>query len=76
MSNRDPQHNYIFELLGVVEFKIPRSLNWLQQNISSDCEWQILTVDPNFWVLNFEYLMQENNQIYYNEINDGPFNNY
>jgi hypothetical protein len=41
MSDRDPQHNYIVELIGVVEFNIPRSLNWLQQNISSDCEWQI-----------------------------------
>jgi hypothetical protein len=60
MSNRDPQNNYIIELLGVLEFNIPRSLNWLQQNISSECEWQILTVDINFWVLNFEYIMQKN----------------
>jgi hypothetical protein len=53
MSIRDPQHNYIIELLGVIEFNNPRSLNWLQQNISSDCEWQILNGDPNFWVQNF-----------------------
>jgi hypothetical protein len=46
------------------------------QNISSDCEWEILIGDPNFWIQNFEDLMQKNNQIYYNEINNGPFNYY
>jgi hypothetical protein len=76
MSIRDPQHNYVIELVGVVEFNTPRSLNWLQQNISSVCEWEILIGDPNYWVQNFEYIMEKNNQIYYNEINDGPFNNY
>jgi hypothetical protein len=50
MSDRDLQHNYIIELLGVIQFNIFYSLNWVRNVISSDCEWQTLTVDPNDWV--------------------------
>jgi hypothetical protein len=76
MSIRNPQNNYIIELLGVVDFNIPCSLNWVRNVISSLCEWQTLIIDPNVWVHNFEYLIQRNNQIYYNEINDVAFNHY
>jgi hypothetical protein len=39
MSIINPQNNYIVELLGVVEFNIFCSLNWVGNVISSDCEW-------------------------------------
>jgi hypothetical protein len=65
MSIRDRQNNYVVELIGVLEFNIPRSLNLVRNVIFSLCEWQTLIIDPNVWVYNFKYLMQRNNQIYY-----------
>jgi hypothetical protein len=39
MSIRDLQNNYVVELIGVIEFNIFCSLNWVGNVISSDCEW-------------------------------------
>jgi hypothetical protein len=39
VSIRNPHNKYTVELMGVVEFDEPYSLNWLQQNIFPLCDW-------------------------------------
>jgi hypothetical protein len=74
MSVEPNKYNkYNSELVGIIEFYYPQSLNWVQQNICFHADWDILITQPNVWIHNFENDMQRNNTVFQDEINDGPY---
>jgi hypothetical protein len=73
MTIREDNNNYNFELVGIIEFDFPSSLNWVQNRISANAIWDTLIIDPNQWVQNFQQIMEGNNRLFYDDINDGDF---
>jgi hypothetical protein len=65
-------NKYNTELVGIIEFNYPQSLNWIQQNICFHADFGILT-SPNVCIYNFENNIQRNNIAFQDEINDGWF---
>jgi hypothetical protein len=63
--------NNNYRLVGIIRFDKPSSLNWLQQNISPNANWQILIKNPNVWIRDFKNNMRHNFNIenYWEEIN-------
>jgi hypothetical protein len=51
---RDGKNHYNVELRGVIEFDVPRSLNWHNHNISAIANSSVLLADQNQWVEDFE----------------------
>jgi hypothetical protein len=66
-------NKYNTELIGIIEFNYPQSLNWVKQNICFYADWSILTTSLNVWIYNFENDMQQNKIAFQDEINDGLY---
>jgi hypothetical protein len=66
-------NNHSYELIGVIEFDLPQTKNWVQQNVCFIAEWDVLDIPPNVWMQGLKNDAQQNNIIFHDEINDRPY---
>jgi hypothetical protein len=53
-SVRNNHNNLTLVTTGIIIFNVPRSLNWLHQNISTNAKWNTLVITPQQWIQNFQ----------------------
>jgi hypothetical protein len=61
------------ELLRTIDFETTCCYTWINTNISSIIDWDVLLMDPNLCVEKFEEYTHNNGRMFLVDINDGEY---